>query len=83
MSSKQPNGTYNTPTQPTMISSIYISVGVQQAMPISTVDTDCDDGRFRCVSTINGCDGVGPLNSLPNNTMILNTDQIFHMKCVC
>ncbi len=66
----RPDGTYNTPPKATMISPIYIPVGIQQTILIPTIDEDNDNVRCRFASGANECGAVCPPSSLPNGTSI-------------
>jgi hypothetical protein len=64
------DGTWNTPPVATMISPVYIPVGVQQTIYIPTVDTDNDNVRCRFASGASECGTVCPPASLPAGTSI-------------
>ena len=66
----RPDGTYNTPPKATMISPIYIPVGVQQTISIPTIDEDNDNVRCRFANGTNECADVCPPGSLPTGTSI-------------
>jgi hypothetical protein len=66
------DGKYNNPPKATMISPIYIPVGVQQKISIPTIDEDNDDVRCRFASGANECSAVCPPGSLPSGTSISN-----------
>lgn len=62
------DGTYNTPPKATMISPIYIPVGIQQKISVPTIDADNDNVRCRFASGANECGSVCPPSSLPSGT---------------
>jgi hypothetical protein len=64
------DGTWNTPPIATMISPVYIPVGVQQQISIPTIDADNDNVRCRFASGSNECGTVCPPASLPAGTSI-------------
>jgi len=66
----RPDGTWNTPPIATMISPVYIPVGVQQTISIPTIDADNDNVRCRFASGSNECGTVCPPASLPASTSI-------------
>jgi hypothetical protein len=66
----QPDGTYNTPPVATMISPIYIPVGIQQQISIPTIDADNNDVRCRFANGSAECSSVCPPASLPSGTTI-------------
>ena len=64
------DGTYNTPPVATMISPVYIPVGVPQTISIPTIDANNDDVRCRFASGANECGSVCPPSSLPSGTTV-------------
>jgi len=68
----RPDGSYNTPPVATIISPIYIPVGIQQKIFIPTIDADNDQVRCRFANGTNECGGVCPPGSLPNGTIIFS-----------
>ena len=64
------DGTYNTPPKATMISPVYIPVGIQQTITIPTIDEDNDNVRCRFASGTTECGSVCPPSSLPTGTSI-------------
>lgn len=66
----RPDGTYNTPPKATMISPIYIPVGVAQQISIPTIDADNDNVRCRFANGSKECSSVCPPSSLPSGTTI-------------
>ena len=66
----RPNGQYNQPPVATIISPIYIPVGIPQIISIPTIDNDNDEVRCRFAQGANECGAVCPPSSLPNGTMI-------------
>jgi hypothetical protein len=66
------DGTYNTPPVATMISPVYIPVGVKQTISIPTIDADNDNVRCRFASGANECGSVCPPSSLPSGTTVSN-----------
>lgn len=66
------DGRWNTPPIATMISPIYIPVGIQQTISIPTIDADNDNVRCRFASGTNECGTVCPPASLPSGTTISN-----------
>jgi uncharacterized protein with PQ loop repeat len=66
----RPDGTWNTSPVATMISPIYIPVGVQQTISIPTIDANNDNVRCRFASGTSECGNVCPPASLPNGTSI-------------
>jgi len=73
------DGKYNTPPKATMISPIYIPVGVQQTISIPTIDEDGDDVRCRFANGTNECGAVCPPGSLPSGTSI-SKNCVFTIK---
>jgi len=72
----RPDGTYNTPPKATMISPIYIPVGVQQTISIPTIDANNDNVRCRFANGTNECGSVCPPSSLPTGTSISSDCQL-------
>ncbi|CAF1374028.1 unnamed protein product, partial [Didymodactylos carnosus] len=68
----RPDGRLNTPPAATIISPMYIPVGIQQYIDLPTIDVDNDNVRCRFSSGISECGSVCAPSSLPNNTQILN-----------
>jgi hypothetical protein len=64
------NGKYNTPPAATMISPIFIPVGIPQTIIIPTIDADNDQVRCRFANGPDECASVCYPNSLPNGTNI-------------
>ena len=64
------DGTWNTSPVATMISPVYIPVGVQQTISIPTIDADNDNVRCRFASGASECGTVCPPASLPAGTSI-------------
>lgn len=67
-------GKINTPPVVTMISPIYIPVGVQTALLIPSIDADHDEMRCRFSNSTDECSNVCPPDSLPNNTIIISSN---------
>jgi hypothetical protein len=65
------NGEYNNPPVSTMISPIYIPVGISQEIFIPTIDADNDEVRCRFANGSDECGDVCPPASLPNGTELL------------
>lgn len=66
------NGQYNQPPVATIISPIYIPVGIQQTIVIPTIDGDNDQVRCRFAQGFNECGSVCPPASLPNGTTLFS-----------
>ena len=66
------NGQYNQPPVATIMSPIYIPVGIRQIISIPTIDGDNDDVRCRYGQGTNECGAVCPPASLPNGTLIFS-----------
>ncbi|CAF1027190.1 unnamed protein product [Adineta steineri] len=73
----RPNGKYNTPPVSTMISPIFIPVGVQQIIVITTIDADSDEVRCRFAKNNNECASVCPPDSLPSGTILYSNCTLF------
>jgi hypothetical protein len=70
---RKSNGEYNQPPVATMISPIYIPVGILQAIYIPTIDTDDNDEvRCRFAGDADECGDVCYPASLPNGTELLS-----------
>ena len=66
------DGNYNHPPVATIISPIYIPVGIQQTILIPTIDADNDQVRCRFANGTNECGSVCPPASLPSGTMLFS-----------
>jgi hypothetical protein len=66
------DGSYNSPPVATIISPIYIPVGIQQKIFIPTIDADNDQVRCRFANGTNECGDACPPASLPNGTIIFS-----------
>lgn len=64
------DGTYNHPPVATIISPIYIPVGIPQSILIPTIDSDNDQVRCRFANGTNECGNACPPASLPNGTKL-------------
>ena len=65
------DGSYNHPPVATIISPIYVLVGIQHAVVIPTIDADNDLVRCRFASGLAECGSICPPSSLPSGTTIL------------
>jgi hypothetical protein len=68
----RPGGNYNHPPVATIISPIYIPVGIQQNIFIPTIDADNDEVRCRLANGTNECGDACPPASLPNGTILFS-----------
>lgn len=68
----RPDGSYNNPPAATIISPIYIPVGIPQSIFIPTIDADNDNVRCRFSNGINECGSTCPPSSLPNGTILFS-----------
>lgn len=66
------NGNYNHAPVATIISPIYIPVGIQQTILIPTIDGDNDPVRCRFANGTNECGTVCPPASLPSGTKLFS-----------
>jgi hypothetical protein len=66
----RPDGTYNTSPKATMISPVYIPVGIQEKISIPTIDANNDNVRCRFANGTNECGAVCPPSALPTGTAI-------------
>ncbi|CAM6001833.1 unnamed protein product [Sphagnum balticum] len=78
----RPDGTWNTPPIATMISPVYIPVGVQQTILIPTIDADNDNIRCRFASGSNECGTVCPPASL-RLVEDFETQRVQHLTAQC
>jgi hypothetical protein len=68
----RPDGSYNQPPVATIISPIYIPVGIQQTILIPTIDPNNDEVRCRFANGTNECGSACPPASLPNGTILFS-----------
>ena len=68
----RPDGSYNNPPAATIISPIYIPVGIPQNIFIPTIDADNDNVRCRFSNGTNECGSTCPPASLPNGTTLFS-----------
>jgi hypothetical protein len=68
----RPDGTFNHPPVATIISPIYIPVGIQESIFIPTIDADNDQVRCRFANGPGECADVCPPTSLPNGTILFS-----------
>lgn len=66
------DGTYNNPPAATIISPIFIPVGIPQSIFIPTIDADNDNVRCRFANGTNECGSACPPSSLPNGTVLFS-----------
>ena len=65
-------GGYNNPPAATIISPIYIPVGIPQNIFIPTIDADNDNVRCRFANGTNECGSACPPSTLPNGTILFS-----------